>query len=105
MHANVTGGTVFKRNQKLVSRRIDDETLIVPIRGGVGDLDSIFAVNAVGSQIWDLLAEEVSLDEIVKRISSEYDIALEQLRGDVQSFLTDLSSIGLLVEVSHPAQG
>ena len=39
----------------LVTRSIAGETIIVPICGRLGDLDSIFTLNEVGSHIWRLL--------------------------------------------------
>ena len=41
------------RSDAVVSRLIGGETLVVPVRGGVGDLASIYSFNAVGTTIWE----------------------------------------------------
>ena len=103
MTTTVPREQAFVRNQRLVSRRIDDQILVVPIRGGVGDLDSIYSFNSVGSEIWDLLAKEMSADEIVQHIVSSYDVKLEQAQSDVQVFLSELSAMGLIVQAANSA--
>ncbi len=46
-------GQLFVRSQSVVSRRVAGETLIVPVRGKVGDLASIYSFNGTGSLIWE----------------------------------------------------
>ena len=46
---------VFARDPNFVSRRIEAETILVPIRNNVGDLDCIFSLNPVGALVWEQL--------------------------------------------------
>jgi len=41
----------FAKKNNLVTRNIGGETIIVPVEGHVGDLDSIYTLNEVGSTI------------------------------------------------------
>ena len=45
----------------LVSRRIGEQTILVPITSGVGDLDAIYTLSDVGSRVWALLQSPCSL--------------------------------------------
>jgi hypothetical protein len=42
--------TLFVRSKSVVCRQIAGETLVVPIRGKVGDLASIYTFNSTGSK-------------------------------------------------------
>ena len=42
----------YVRSESVVSRVIAGETLIIPVRKGVGDLASIYSLNEVASTIW-----------------------------------------------------
>jgi len=42
----------YSKDKNLVARSIAGETLIVPVRSGVADLDYIYALNEVGSRVW-----------------------------------------------------
>ena len=45
----------FSKEDNCVTREIAGETIIVPIKGRVGDLDSIYTLNEVGTLIWQLI--------------------------------------------------
>jgi hypothetical protein len=87
---------VFVRSQSVVSRLIGGETLIVPVRGNVGDLASIYSFNEVGSLIWKLLDIPKGLTELVAAVRQEYDVKEERARKDVEQFLNDMLSAGLV---------
>jgi len=95
-------GQVFVRSQSVVSRLIGGETLIVPVRGNVGDLASIYSFNEIGSLIWKLLDIPKDLTDLVAAVEQEYDVESERARKDVERFLNDMLSAGL-VEVRPAA--
>jgi len=87
---------LFVRNTHVVSRRIEEETLVVPIRAGVGDLDSIYSFNLLGAEIWTLLEHETSVEEITRRLVDQYDVTAQQAHNDIQDFLNELLAVGLI---------
>jgi hypothetical protein len=88
----------FRRSTTVVSRQIASETLVVPIRGGVGDLDSIYSFNPVGSDVWALMESEKSVGEMVVWITDHYEVSPEQAEKDVEEFLSELLEAGLASE-------
>ena len=86
----------FVRNSAVVSRKIAEETLIVPIRGGVGDLDSIFSLNPLGSDLWALLESGTTLAHMADWVVERYEVARELAIADITSFISDLESAGLV---------
>jgi coenzyme PQQ synthesis protein D (PqqD) len=87
---------LFVRSQAVVSRRVAGETLIVPVRGKVGDLASIYSFNGTGSLIWDLLQSPTALSDLIGAVEQEYHVASEKAREDVTRFLNDMLSVGLV---------
>jgi hypothetical protein len=92
----------YLRSSRVVSRVIADETLVVPIRGGVGDLDSIFSFNPLGSDLWTLLEKASSLEEMTSWITEHYDVTQERALADIQDFVDELMGAGLVTPVTHP---
>src|SRR5688572_32970880 len=80
----------------VVARRFGRETLLVPVCGGVGDLDSVYTLNEIGTAVWDALASPTSVARIVDLLVAEYDVTAEQARRDVDGFLADLDKLGLV---------
>jgi hypothetical protein len=80
----------YTRNQDVVSRKIEGELIIVPIRSGVGDLNSLYTLNPVGSVLWDFLTEGHTIAEMVERICDEFEVSAVQAERDIEAFLDSL---------------
>lgn len=87
---------LFTRSRSVVSRVVAGETLIVPVRGKVGDLASIYSFNGTGSLIWRLLDTSKSLADLIDAVEREYEVDPEQAQKDVKQFLYDMLSVGLV---------
>ncbi len=83
----------YQRNENFVFRRIEDETILVPIKDNVGDMGSIYSVNEIGALIWEHLDGEQKLAAIKDRIIAEYEVSSRQVEADMEGFLTDLVEI------------
>lgn len=86
----------FRRSTEIVSREIAGETVVVPICRGVGDLDSIFTFNGMGSWLWSLLAEKRSEGELTELVAGRFAVEKEAARLDVRNFLVELREAGLV---------
>lgn len=87
---------VFVRSQSVVSRRVAGETLIVPVRGKVGDLASIYSFNTTGSLIWESLDTAKGFAELISIIEQEYAVEHDQAEKDVKQFLNEMLAADLV---------
>jgi hypothetical protein len=88
------------RSRTVVSRVVGGETLIVPIRGKVGDLASIYSCNETGSLVWRLLETPTTLADLVVAVAQKYNVERQRAEQDVKQFVNDMRSVGL-VEVPN----
>jgi hypothetical protein len=96
---NAQSSRSFVADTALVTRRIADETILVPISSRVGDLDSIYTLTEIGSRIWSLLQQApVSLDQIVAVVCAEYDVTADVASNDAAAFIDSLVS----KKLAHP---
>ena len=84
---------VYKRSNKVVARRIEDEYILVPIEEGVGDTDAIYTLNEVGAEIWERLDGKRSLKDIARDLLREYKVDKEELEKDIEGFIRTLEKI------------
>jgi len=96
---------LFIRSRSVVSRVVAGETLIVPVRGKVGDLASIYSFNGTGSLIWRLLDVPTALTSLIDAVERAYDVAQESARNDVTKFLDEMISVGLVEACPGVATG
>jgi len=86
----------YVRNLRVVSWEVASETLVVPIRSGVGDLDAIFSFNPLGSDLWALLQGGTSIEEMTSWVVERYDVTPNQASADIEAFVSELSRSGLI---------
>jgi hypothetical protein len=86
----------YIRSNEVVTRVIGGELLIVPVRGKVGDLASIYSLNGVGTALWEALAKPVKVEDLAQLIVRQYDVPWDRAHGDLEQFLTEMSSLGLV---------
>lgn len=92
---------VLIRSRSVVARVVGGETLIVPIRGKVGDLASIYRLNGTGSLIWRLLQFPTKVQELAAAVADNFEVTPDAASRDVQAFVREMQSVGL-VEVPTP---
>jgi hypothetical protein len=86
----------FLRSSNAVSREIGGEAVVIPISRGVGDMESVYTFNSLGSELWKLLENECTEEGIVAWVTENYDVSAAQARADVTAFLDDLYQVGLI---------
>jgi hypothetical protein len=83
----------------VVTRVIEGELIIVPIKAGVGDMDDqLFSVNESGKMIWDKLDGKTSLTLIVQSLADRYSTSCEEMEKDVRGFVGELFRRKMIID-------
>jgi len=90
----------FLKGSDVATRSILGETIIVPIKGGVGDLNSIYVFNELGTKIWELIDGKSSISRMIEKICKVYDVSREEAEKDTVEFLNSLEVSGLIRSIS-----
>ncbi len=81
---------------EFVLREIAGDMLLVPTGKTALDLNGMLTLNEAGAEIWKMLPEVETEDEIVNRLLQEYEVEEAELRKDVTAFLDKLRELGIL---------
>jgi hypothetical protein len=90
---------IFRRNENVVSRKIVDELILVPIRQNVADMESLYTLNEVGARVYELIDGERSVRDICAAIVEEFEVSSDKAEADVTEFLEKLISIRSIEEI------
>jgi hypothetical protein len=90
---------VFERTKDIVSRMVAGELFLVPVAGNLADMQRIFTITKVAEFIWDRLDGQRSLSDIRNDVVEQFDVDEEQADSDIQAFVTELLTEGLVQEV------
>jgi hypothetical protein len=89
----------FAKKGEFVSRTIAGETILVPVRGQIGDLDAIYNLNEVGSFIWERLDGIATVQNIKDAVAAEFEVPAEQAKDDTLQFIRDLKISGIVQQI------
>ena len=74
-------------------KNVGGQDFLVPLGSQVLASNALITLNATGRRVWDLLAEDRSLDYLAADIADHFDVDVETARADVQGFLDELESL------------
>lgn len=55
-----------------------------------------FMIKGVGNDIWDMLADGITVEQIIKNLLAEYEVTEEVCEQEVLKFLNSLEDIGII---------
>ncbi len=87
----------YQRNENFVFRRIEDETILVPIKDNVGDMGSIYNLNEVGALVWELLDGQKTLRAIRDTVVAQFEVSLQEAQADLAEFINQLETIDAVI--------
>ena len=89
-----------RRHQQIIAQKGSEEVLLFNMDDG-----SYYALNEVGSRIWELCDGTHRMAEMVGMLAKEYDAPAEIIKTDILEVLDDLRSKNLIVECSGERVG
>lgn len=88
----------MKIDKNFVLREIAGEYIIIPTGRTALKFNGLITVNEVGMELWKMLQEDVTFDDLLNGILEEYDVDENAAREDIQEFLDRLVKGGILTE-------
>lgn len=90
----IKGDTIYRKTDRIVSREIAGELILVPIRSNVADMESLFTLNEVGSRVFGLVDGERTVRDLTSAIVEEFEVEEAEAEVDVKEFVEKLLEIG-----------
>lgn len=79
-------------------REIAGSYIVVPVGSKSNEFNGMITLNESGSFFWDCLNKNVTVDDVVKMVTDEYDVDAETARKDIVAFVEMLKANDLLDE-------
>jgi hypothetical protein len=86
----------MKRKADFLMQNIGGENLLVPLGAQVMDLNGIVILNDTAACVWELLAQDRTVDELASAVAEQFDVDAITAHTDVQTFLDEIARLGLL---------
>lgn len=87
----INAETILTRDPDLVSAEMDGDLVMMSVANG-----AYYAISGVGPRIWELLEQPISIAEIVKVITHEFEVDAERAQADAMTFAEQLVEMKLV---------
>lgn len=87
----------YIKDSSTITRQIAGETILVPIRQNLGDMESIYVLNETATRAWELIDGQRSLDQVCDQIVAEFVVDPQIARQDLIELVGQFEIIGALV--------
>ena len=87
----LTSKSLVSRNQELIAASIDNDLVMMSV-----DKGEYYGITGVGSQVWEMLAEPTSVEDMTRHICAEYAVDETTCQTDIQSFVEEMLQLGLV---------
>jgi methyltransferase-like protein len=84
---------VLRKNPDVVTRQIEDETILVPIFKTSVDMNCIYTFNKIASYVWDLIDGKRTLKDIKEIVLKKFDTTPKEVDKEMSKFLKELKQI------------
>lgn len=84
----------YKIPNEIFSQEVDEEIILLDSR----DYE-YYSFNGIGKDIWILFLDGLTLSEIKKELKEVYEVDVNQLNADIDSFISSLEERKLLLKV------
>lgn len=88
---------VLRKNKDMVTRVIDDETILLPLYKISKEINCIYTLNKVASRVWELIDGKRTPLEIKNKVLKEFDTTPQEVDKEMRKLLKDLKEIKAIV--------
>ena len=86
----------MKQNPDFILSDVAGDHILVPIGKTSLNFHGLITMNEMGKTIWNLLENEITLEQLLQKILAEYDVSADQARGDIENFVSKLRENGCI---------
>lgn len=87
----------MKAVEGMITRKIADETLLIPTGELSQKYNGLITVNEVSAFIWEKLEKECTFEELLEAVLSEFEVSREQAETDLRALLDKLRQMELII--------
>ncbi len=86
----------MKIKQGFVLRKVGTQWAAVAVGAELVDFNAMVSTNETGAFLWELLKDGADRDELIAKMTAEYDVDEATAAEDIDEFVDKLASAGIL---------
>ena len=79
--------SILSHSLSIVSKKMGNEYVLVPIANNIADMNSVFIINETGVFIWEQMDGKRNIEKIISAVAEKYDVDESIAKNDVIAFI------------------
>lgn len=88
----------MKIKDGFVLREIADSIMVLPTGKLINEFKGTITLNETGKFIWELMQEDISMEDIIHKMMENYKIDEGRARQGVEKFINSLRQVNIIEE-------
>lgn len=88
----------MKLRGEFIVRTLQEDIVAIPVGQTALEINGMILLNDVSRVIWDCLASDCTLPQLVNAVTDAFEVSAEEAEADILEYLSKLRSCGLLEE-------
>ena len=88
----------MKLKYNFIVRNVAGQAVALAIGNEDNKFNGMIKLNSIGEFIFKLLENDITTDEIVNKITENYEVSAEEARSSIEAYLENLRANDLIVE-------
>ena len=85
------GMNIMKIKEGFILKNVADSFVVVPTGANIVDFSAMITLNETGAFLWEILKEDVTEENLIAALMSEYDVDEKTAGEDVAEFVAVLA--------------
>ena len=86
----------MKIKDTFILRTIAGNNIVLPVGASSDSFSGMMTLNETGVFLWNNLKSDISMEDLVNAMLSEYDVSAAEAEEDVRAFVETLEKSGML---------
>lgn len=88
----------MKIKDTFILRTVAGNNIVLPVGASSETFSGMMTLNESGVFLWNSLKNDISMDDLINSMLSEYNVSADQAKEDAEEFVKSLRSAGVLEE-------
>ncbi len=88
----------MKVKDLFILKNIAGSNVVMPVGVSAEQFDGMISLNETGVLLWNRLSEDVTEEDLINTVLSEYNVSADEAERDVKEFVESLRKVGVLEE-------
>lgn len=88
----------MKIKNTFILRNLAGNNVVLPVGASSEAFSGMMTLNETGVFLWNTLKKDVTMDELVNALLSEYNVGAAEAKEDAEAFVQTLRNAGVLDE-------